>query len=82
MPMRGASLAAQLAKSLPAMQETPVRFLGLEDPLEKLTGYSLQSSCLENPRGQRSLVGYSPQGHKESDTTERLSIAQHAKETF
>ncbi|KAB0369215.1 hypothetical protein FD755_019220, partial [Muntiacus reevesi] len=22
--------------------------------------------------GQRSLVGYSPQGHKESDTTERL----------
>ena len=79
--MRGASLAAQLVKSLPAMQETPVRFLGLED-LEKLTGYSLQSSCLENPRGQRSLVGYSPQGHKESDTTERLSIAQHAKETF
>ena len=24
--------------------------------------------------GQRSLVGYSPQGHKESDTTERLSM--------
>ena len=23
--------------------------------------------------GQRSLVGYSPWGHKESDTTERLS---------
>ena len=25
--------------------------------------------------GQRSLVGYSPQGHKESDTTERLSMS-------
>ena len=24
------------------------------------------------PHGQRSLVGYSPQGHKDSDTTERL----------
>ena len=29
-----------------------------------------QYSCLENPHGQRSLVGYSPEGHKESDTTE------------
>ena len=27
-------------------------------------GNSLQYSCLENPHGQRSLVGYSPQGHK------------------
>ena len=27
--------------------------------------------------GQRSLVGYSPQGGKESDTTERLSTLQH-----
>ena len=26
---------AQMAKSLPAMQETQVRFLGWEDPLEK-----------------------------------------------
>ena len=33
-------------------------------------GNPLQYSCLENPHGQRSLVGYSPQGHKESDTTE------------
>ena len=33
-------------------------------------GNSLQYSCLENPRGQRSLVGNSPWGHKESDTTE------------
>ena len=36
-----------------------------------------QCSCLENPHGQRSLVGYSPWGRKESDTTEQLSTAQH-----
>ena len=35
-------------------------------------GNPLQYSCLENPRGQRSLVGYSPRGPKESDATERL----------
>ena len=33
----------------------------------------LQYSCLENPHGQRSLAGYSPLGHKESDTTQQLS---------
>ena len=33
-------------------------------------GNPLQYSFLENPHGQRSLVGYSPWGHKESDTTE------------
>ena len=31
----GASLVAQLVKNLPVMQETPVQFLGWEDPLEK-----------------------------------------------
>ena len=29
------SLVAQLVKNLPAIQETPVQFLGQEDPLEK-----------------------------------------------
>ena len=32
--------------------------------------YSEQFSCLENPDGQRSLVGYSPWGHKELDMIE------------
>ena len=40
----------------------------------KGNGNPLQYSCLENPRGQRSLVGYSPWGCKESDTTERLTL--------
>ena len=39
-------------------------------------GNPLQHSRLENPHGQRSLVGYSSWGHKESGTTERLSTEQ------
>ena len=42
-------------------------------------GNPLQYSCLENPHGKRSLVGYSPGGHKESDMTEWLSTEQHMK---
>ena len=41
-------------------------------------GYPLQYSCVENPHGLRSLVGYSPWGHKESDTTEQPST-QHTE---
>ena len=37
-------------------------------------GNPFQYSCLENPQGQRSLVGSSPWGYKELDTTERLSM--------
>ena len=40
----GASLVAQTVKSLPAMRETRVRFLGWEDPLEK--GKAAHSSIL------------------------------------
>ena len=36
-------------------------------------GNPLQYYCLENPHGQRCLVGYSPWSYKESDTTDRLS---------
>ena len=39
-------------------------------------GNPLQYSCMENPHGQRSLVGYNPWGCKESDMTEQLSTAQ------
>ena len=54
-------------------QEMGVRSLGQEDPLER--GHLLQYSCLENPMDRAtSLAGYSSEGHKESDTTERLSM--------
>ena len=35
----------------------------------------LEYSCLEKSHGQRSLVGYGPWSHKESDTTEQLACA-------
>ena len=38
----------------------------------KGNGNPLQYSCLGKSHGPRSLVGYSPWGHKELDTTERL----------
>ena len=38
-------------------------------------GDPLQYSCLENTHGQRSLVGYSPWDHKESDTIEATQPA-------
>ena len=42
-----ASLIAQLVNNLPVMQETPVLFLGWEDPLE--TGSSTHASILGLP---------------------------------
>ena len=39
-------------------------------------GNPLQYSCLENPHGERSLVGYIPWDHKELGMTEWLSTAQ------
>ena len=62
---------AQRIQCLPAMRETQVRSLGWEDPMEK----EMQPTPVLLPgesHGQRSLAGYSPGGHKESDTTERL----------
>ena len=64
------SPVAQMVKCLSIMQETQVQSLGWEDPLEK--EMAIHSSILPGKsHGQRSLEGYSPWGHKESDT-ERL----------
>ena len=66
---------AQAVKNLPAMQEIWVKSLGQEDPLEK--GWQPTPVFLPGEfHGQKSLVGYSPQGHKESDTTEQLPLGQ------
>ena len=43
----GAFLVAQLVKNLPVIQETPVRFLGQEGPLEK--EWPTHSSILRLP---------------------------------
>ena len=72
---RGTSLVAQSVKSLPAMEETRVRFLG-RDPLEK--EMATHSSILdwrmpwtEKPGRLQSIAS------QESDTTEELSIHTH-----
>ena len=66
--MGWASLIAQLVKNLPGMQETWVRFMGWEDPLEK--EMAIHFSILawkipwtEEPGGLQSM------GSQESDTT-------------
>ena len=50
-------------------QDKSIR-LRLEQTTQRRACNPLQYSCLKNRHGQRSLVGYSPRGRKESDTTE------------
>ena len=67
-----------MVKKLPEMQETKSLIPGMGRSPGEGNGNPLQYSCLEDPHGQRSLVGYSPCGHKESDTTESLSRHAHS----
>ena len=60
-------MVAHLVKNLPAMQETPVWFLGEEDTLEK--GTAAHSSILVW------RIPWTIRGRKESDTTERLLLS-------
>ena len=53
------------------MQDTWVRPLGWEDPLEKEMAAHFSILAWKIPWTQ-SLVGYCPWGRKESETTERL----------
>ena len=68
---------AQAVKRLPAMRETLVRFLGREDPLEKEMAIHF-STLTWKIHEQRSLIGYSPRGRRESDMTERLRFHFHS----
>ena len=65
-----------MVKNLPAMQETQetwVRSLGQEDPLEE--GMAIYSSTLAwRIPWTEETGGYSPWGHKESDMTEQLTL--------
>ena len=69
-----------MVKNLPAMQEIQVLSLGWEDTLEK--GMATHSSILTwkilwtvEPGGLQSI-----QGHKELDTTERLTLSLKVKD--
>ena len=62
-----------MVKNPPAMQETWVRSLGWEDPLEE--GMATHSSILAWRIPWTEEPGYSPWGPKELDTT----LQQHAR---
>ena len=64
------TLVAQTVNNLPARQETWVRSLSWEDPLEEWAWQTTPVLLPGESHCQRSLVGYSPWGRKESDTTE------------
>ena len=49
----GASLVAQVVKSLPAMRETWVQYLDQEDPLEKEMSTHPRTLAWKIPHGQR-----------------------------
>ena len=69
----------QRLKCLPAMRETWVQSLDPEDPLEKemaTTPVFLPGESI----GWRSLVGYSPRGRKESDTTKQYTEELYKKD--
>ena len=63
-----------LVVTSPPANAGDIRDLGSIPELERFPqgghGNPLQCFCLENPHEQRSLVGYGPEGHTESDTTE------------
>ena len=64
---------ASVVKNLPANEEDPGSIAGLGRSPGEGNGNPLHSSIFAGKsHGQRSLVGYSPWGHKKSDMTEWL----------
>ena len=79
--MAGTSLVAHMVKHLPAMQETWVRSLGREDPLEKEVATHTSILAWRIPCTE-DLGGYNPRGRIESDTTECLTHTMAELLTF
>ena len=63
------------------MQETQVRSIGQEDPLEKgmVTHFSILAWRIQASIDHCSLVGYSLWGCKDSDTTKQLTLSLELK---
>ena len=68
MPLMMAFPGDQLVSRPPAMRETWVRSLGWDDPLRR-KWQPTPVFLLGKSHGQRTLVSYSPRGHKKSNTT-------------
>ena len=65
---------AQTVNNPPTMQETQVRSLDWNIPWRR-EWLPIPVFLPGEFHGQRNLVGYSPWGRKESDTTERLTLS-------
>ena len=72
-----ASLLPQMIKNLPAMQETWVRSLSREDPLEQETATHASILVWEIPQTEEPGRPESPWSRRETDMTEQLIILLH-----
>ena len=73
--MTTVTLVAYTEKNLPTMQETWVRFLGQENPLEKDMATHSSILAWKNPMDRGAWQANGPWGHKELDTTEQLTVS-------
>ena len=67
-----------MIKNLPGHQEMLemwAQSLGREDPLEEEMAIHSSILAWEIPQTEERMVGYGPEGHKESHTTEQLSTS-------
>ena len=65
---------AHMVKDLPAVRKTQLQSLSREDPLEKEMATHSSFLAWKIPWTEEP-DGYSPWGHKELDTTERLTLS-------
>ena len=68
--VKGTVLVAQMVKNLPEWRRPWVRKIPWRREWQPTPGFLPGESY-----GQRSLVGYSPRGNKESDTTKQLTLS-------
>ena len=73
-----ASPEALWVKNLPANEGDMGFIPGSRKSPGEGKGNPFQCSCLENSMDRGSLVGYSPEGQKKSNTTEWLGVCTHA----
>ena len=71
------SLVAQMVKRLPIMRETRVRSLDREDTLKKEVAIHSSTLAWKIPWTEEPGRLYSPQGHQDSDKTERLHFTSN-----
>ena len=70
-------MVAQMVKNQPAMQETPVRSLGREDPLEKEMATCFSTLAWRIPWTEEPVGLYCPRGRKEKLSNFQFFIGRY-----